>query len=419
MKIYLFNVLLLLVVFSCNPVKTNNNSNNTPHNFDLREGLSPKRLTIAMWDYSYLKMHYDSGAYADYDKVTNELIERGFNTVRIDAFPLIIGSLKDPKEVITFKGSKWDTWGPTDINRKHEILAELISFMKITKAKNIKVILSTWNESCLEYPDVKTKFADRNKYLSAWGTVLDTLDKCNLLDHVIYIDIDQEFPNFSPFMNIIDSLGKINNAEKIKMPLNNRLIGYNDKNSDELRWNKLQIDFAYTLMDSSLSYFHKKYPQLRFTYSFSELWEEMRYMNLTAFDVLELHIWLTQSKRFMTRTLFDEQKKYRGEEDYADYNRRLIKTMEAIKPMLIKDMHNKLQYAKDWADEIAVPLVTTEAWGPWWQMDSKSLEWNYLYDWCELGVQLSAQYGFWGTTPWNYSHPYWNNWSNIEWYKKE
>jgi hypothetical protein len=31
---------------------------------------------------------------------------------------------------------------------------------------------------------------------------------------------------------------------------------------------------------------------------------------------------------------------------------------------------------------------------------------------------LASDYGLWGTTPWNYSHPYWENWKNIEWYKK-
>jgi len=386
--------------------------------YDLRNDLNPKRLTIAMWDYSYLKMHYKGGAFEDYNKVTNELIERGFNAVRIDAFPLIIGSLKNPKEQITFKGNQWDTWGPTDIDRKHEILGELIDFMKITKEKKISVILSTWNESCIEYPDIRKNFKDQTKYLAAWSKVIDTLDKCQLLDHVVYIDLDQEFPYFSPFMDAIDSLGKIKDAEKIKMPENKRIIGYNDRNSDEFRWNRKQIDYTYNLMDSCLELFHIKYPKLRFTYSISEFWEEFRYMDLTSFDVLELHIWLTQSKRFMTRTQFDAQKKYRGEEDYTDYNRRLKETMESIKPMLIKDMHNKLQYANAWADEIAVPLVTTEAWGPWWQMDSKTLDWDYLYEWCELGVQLSAEYGFWGTTPWNYSHPYWKNWSNIGWYKK-
>jgi hypothetical protein len=33
-------------------------------------------------------------------------------------------------------------------------------------------------------------------------------------------------------------------------------------------------------------------------------------------------------------------------------------------------------------------------------------------------MQLASDYQLWGATPWNYSHPYWENWTNLEWYKK-
>ena len=97
---------------------------------------------------------------------------------------------------------------------------------------------------------------------------------------------------------------------------------------------------------------------------------------------------------------------------------RLKKTMLSSRPMLLKDMHNRLAWAKEWSEEIGAPLTTTEAWGPWWHMDHPNLTWEWLYDWCEEGMKLSSQYGLWGTTPWNYSHPYWENWKNVEWYKK-
>jgi hypothetical protein len=85
--------------------------------------------------------------------------------------------------------------------------------------------------------------------------------------------------------------------------------------------------------------------------------------------------------------------------------------------MLLKEMHNQLQFAKDWSDEIAAPLTTTEAWGPWWHMDHPDLDWQWLYDWCAACMALSSEYGFWGATPWNYSHPYWENWQNVGWYQ--
>ena len=62
-------------------------------------------------------MHYKGGAFENYDKVTNELLERGFNTVRIDAFLLIIGELADNNQEVTIPGDSLRNWGQSDIDR--------------------------------------------------------------------------------------------------------------------------------------------------------------------------------------------------------------------------------------------------------------------------------------------------------------
>ncbi len=31
---------------------------------------------------------------------------------------------------------------------------------------------------------------------------------------------------------------------------------------------------------------------------------------------------------------------------------------------------------------------------------------------------IVPDYSFWGTTPLNFSRPYWDNWKNINWYQK-
>jgi hypothetical protein len=78
---------------------------------DLRDALKPRRVTNAMWDYSWLTQHYSGGAFADFDRAADTLVERGFNTVRIDAFPLVIGALKSEKETITLPGEPLANWG--------------------------------------------------------------------------------------------------------------------------------------------------------------------------------------------------------------------------------------------------------------------------------------------------------------------
>lgn len=399
------------------------NQNNPSHVlYDMRNDLSPKRLTIAMWDFSWLFMHYKGGAFENFDKVTNELLERGFNTVRIDAFPLIIGELTNDNQEITISGDPLRNWGQSDVDRPHKVIKELLEFMEIAKRKNLNVILSTWNQDCKEFRDVKKDFSTTEKYWKAWDKVLTLLDSKKLLDHVCYVDLDQEFPYFSPFNVEIERLGKnkdtILKTKSVEESMNLNQNSIKNSNTDTYKWNPSQMSYVKSLLEKSLWHFQEKFPKLRFTYSLTSYWEEIRALKIDAFDVLELHIWMTQDIRFLSRSTFDKTTKDRGTHDYSDYMRRVNASLQSVRPMMLKGLHNRLAFAKAWSEEIGAPLTTTEAWGPWWHMDDKNLDWKWLYDWCEQGMDLAGQYGMWGATPWNYSHPYWENWKNIQWYQR-
>ncbi|NQU55115.1 MAG: hypothetical protein HQ522_21560 [Bacteroidetes bacterium] len=386
--------------------------------YDMRSDLTPSRLTIAMWDYSWLNQHYTGGFFEDYNKVTDELIERGFNTVRIDAFPLVIGKMETMEQVVTIEGDPLRNWGASDKDRKHAVVTELVEFMKMTKKKNISVILSSWGTGAIEFPEIRKDFENPREHWQAWEKVLDILKENDLLSHVVYIDFDQEFPYFSPVAPELNRLGQEKNIETTSALQAMEAAGSVESNFKKLKWNSAQMTFVRSYFNSTLTHFQHKYPELRFTFSLTSYWKEVRAMNLKTFDVLELHFWMTQSERFNSRSGFGGLTKDRGQHDYKDYMNRLEKTMNSVRPMLMKDMHNRLAWAKEWSEEIGAPLTTTEAWGPWWHMDHKDLNWEWLYDWCEGGMQLSAEYKLWGTTPWNYSHPYWNNWTNVAWYTK-
>ena len=417
-KLYFFVFFISVVFFfSCNCNHYDHSESKKSDEYDMRTGLTPSRLTIAMWDYSWLNQHYQGGDYEDYNQLTDELIERGFNTVRIDAFPLVIGKLENDEQEVTIAGAPLRNWGASDIDRKHAVVLELLEFMKITKEKNISVILSSWGRGANEFPDIRNDYANLKDFWKAWEKVLDLLKENDLLSHVVYVDFDQEFPYFSPVAAELNRLGQVKKKTLSALQAM-EAAGSVQSDFQKLQWNAAQMKFVRNYMNSTLTHFQSNYPELRFTFSITSFWEEVRAMNLKTFDVLELHFWMTQSERFNSRSGFGGLKKDRGDHDYKDYMDRIDKTMQSVRPMLMKDMHNRLAWAKEWSDEIGAPLTTTEAWGPWWHMDHKDLSWEWLYDWCEEGMQLSSDYGLWGTTPWNYSHPYWDNWENVEWYQK-
>ena len=74
--------------------------------YDMRDYLQPKRLTLAMWDVAYALRHVPGGSFADYDRVLDETIERGYNTVRIDPMLQWI-DLSRPERVLSWSDPKW------------------------------------------------------------------------------------------------------------------------------------------------------------------------------------------------------------------------------------------------------------------------------------------------------------------------
>ncbi|MBN2292442.1 MAG: hypothetical protein JXM70_08465 [Pirellulales bacterium] len=373
---------------------------------DIRKDLKPPRLTIAMWDFSWLYCHYPGGSFEDFDKVTDELIERGFNTVRIDAFPLVVGQLiAEKKKTFKVPADPLRTWGPSEKEYSYNVVRDLIAFMTITKEKGINVILSSWGIGD------RKPYSDRAQFWKAWETVLDILQERGLLEHVMYVDFDQEFPYFTPFADEIQRLSKTPPPKNANQPNAMQQAG-----AGKGAWNYAQRAFIKDYFESTLAHFHKKYPGIRFTFSLTNFWPEIRSLKPVGLDVLELHIWI--KGQLDEYTGFNKLKKDRDPAN--DYKAYMAGIREALKHQdsLRNHMKQQMQTASSWAKELGVPLTTTEAWGPWWHMDHPDLEWDWLYDWCEYCMGLSSEYEFWGSTPWNYSHPYWKNWDNIEWYRK-
>jgi hypothetical protein len=358
---------------------------------------------MAMWDFSWLLGHYPGGPYEDWGKVLDEAKERGFNAVRIDAFPLLIDDLhQQGKESILFPAQPDENWGPSTKDVEHNVAREFVKFMEIAKGKGVYVILSTWNLHI-----DRNKYTVREDYWRAWELVLDRLAAKGLLSHVLYVDFDQEFPYFTPFNK---QLGNPPPAGGSASDMENagKAVG---------GWSGAQRAFVKDYFESTLARFNLKYPDMRFTFSLTSHWKEVRSLNIKGMGVLELHFWISDPMNKYTG--FNGLRKTRNPEiDYKAYMAKVKDAMKNHQDEFKAHMKERLEFATAWADEMGVPLTTSEAWGPWWHMDHPDLDWQWLYDWCEYGMGLSADYGFWGSTPWNFAHPYWENWDNIEWYQR-
>lgn len=157
-------------------------------------------LAIAMWDSSWLRRRYAGGGFDDFDRALTELVDRGYNAVRIDVFPHMIANAPDGTNSDRFLdpagfafswygfaqwGSPWTVY----IHPRRDLLA----FLKCCEKHGVYVLLSTW---------LKPTAEPRNEWLEGpedlvriWNETLEFLRENNSLGQVIGVDISNEMPN--------------------------------------------------------------------------------------------------------------------------------------------------------------------------------------------------------------------------------
>ena len=160
--------------------------------------MSSKAKAIAMWDFSWLERRWPGAGYEDWDKALDELVERGYNAVRIDAYPHLCAN--DPFADY-WLDPHWDnmSWGSPALNRV-QVQPNLNRFIKKCADRGISVGLSTW------WREDKARLAGQLKTPQQlgeiWTKCLDAIAADGLLENIDFVDFSNEFPVdvWTPFL---------------------------------------------------------------------------------------------------------------------------------------------------------------------------------------------------------------------------
>jgi hypothetical protein len=374
--------------------------------FDMRDYLKPRRLTMAMWDVAYALRHMPGGSFADYDRVLDQAVERGYNTLRIDPMPQWI-DLSKPERVLEWPDPH-QPYMPWNWNTavKGPVGEWIIDFIeKLHKRPSLHYALSGWwfmtgEPTSPPVPAELRRPATMLEGAEMWAVLLTQWKKRFGFERIVYVDIANETPYFFPGF-----------ADRFK-----KATGAGWGNSPT--FSPAQIAFIAAEINPALALLRREFPELRFTTS---IHGDLRWLDVPVeMDCLDVHFYADADPRWSERTRFGEfsgDHLFETDRWFAEFSDRSVKAAAAVAPMLRARQRFKMTEFAGWAARRGTPLTTSEAWATWYYIDDPKLDWGWLLEWAKWSVEDAIACKFWGWTPHNYVQPQFANWEDVKWHR--
>lgn len=374
-------------------------------------------LAITMVDYSWMLKHHRYGAYEDYDRFFTELVERGYNAVRMDCFPQFIAADQDGQIQESFWHVKKDRetllWGH-DYSIHSTPRASLVEFLTKCREHSVHAGLSTW------FIDHGTKrpsiFRGVDDFVRAWHETLTFIQQNGLLDVVCYVDLLNEYPmahGLSWLDDQIDARGSVDLFKK-----NNPEANIPPDAAFETGdvFNPIQVRFYQSFMRESIDRLKKAWPDLDFFTSETGQKVPQDYRN---FDAIDKHFWFIHNKELAENTGF--RRMTRNKESDAGFRETYhngLKHWDAHKAKYGEWMEGRIKGMADLGREHGVPVGNTEGWGAVFWEDNPTIDWRFIRESAEISVPLAVKHGYKFICTSNFTSPQFiGMWEDVEWHR--
>jgi hypothetical protein len=336
-----------------------------------------------MWDFSWLERRWPGAGYEDWDEALEGLKARGYDAVRIDAYPHLVHYGADRVWELLPVWSVQD-WGAAARCRV-QVQPSLNRFLKKCAERGVCVGLSTWFRQDVD--DQRMKIKDPADLAQVWKSTLDSVAAEGLISNLLYVDLCNEFPLdiWAPFTP----------------------KGLTRKTPEGVRW-----------MSESIAPLRKPYPTLDYTFSFTSEFETWQQQDVSMLDFLELHLWMATCSDFYERVGYhferfdtkgydnlqlNAEQVYRSKPDY--WKSQLISGIDRLAA---------------WSKFARKPLLTTECWSLVDYKDYPMLNWDWLKELCEVGVKHAAEQGRWAAMATsNFCGPQFvGMWRDVSWHRR-
>ncbi len=380
-------------------------------------------LAITMWDSSWLRRRYDGGGFEDFDKALDELTERGYNAVRIDAFPHMIAAAPDGTNAERFRdpagfgfhwygfaqwGSQWSVY----IYPRRDI----VDFLKKCEKRGIAVLLSTW---------LKPTAEPRNEWLKGeadhvriWDETLRFLEENGCLGPVIGVDVQNEIPHGACYSWL---------GERLK----------------EAKTSGERYVFCRRYYGTVLRELRRRWPEIPFGISYSgDTYSMAGVVDFADCDFLDVHMWMESAPcRFLNDTQYRESIVLFGEKPlirekglggymsgfrptppdagFEELSERIHENWYKNRASCAEWLEERVSYVAEIGKRFRIPVGNTEGWGSIFWVQHPMLSWEMNKDAGLIGAGLAAKYGYAFACQSNFCEPqYVSLWKDTEYHRR-
>lgn len=343
----------------------------------------PAPLAITMWDFSWLERRWPGAGYEDWDRALSELVERGYNAVRIDAFPHLVADHPTKRHKLI---PHWDNqlWG-SPFYTEVTVQPSLNEFIRKCRQYGVKVALSTWWRE--DEDELAKQIRSPRELGEVWKKTLDSINADGLMDNILYVDLSNEY------------------SIEVWTP-------YLPKNTAR------NSPLAMRYMQESIQMLKESYPSIPFCFSITSEFEKWESEDTSAQDLLELHIWIANSSEFNREVGYNYQRF--GNDDYKQLQLNSLRVYRERERYWLGRLKERIDLAVKWSEKAKLPLVTTECWGPIDYKDMPLLDWQWVKEVCEYGVREASRGGRWAAIATsNFCGPQFvGMWRDVEWHRR-
>ena len=377
---------------------------------------SDKALAINMWDYTWLLRTHNGGGFEDWEKALDELMSRGYNALRIDCFPQFVAKndIGITNEVYNIPRNKsralWGNKEAVSINPKEALL----KFLELCEHRQIKIVLSSWFAS--HGTSRNLEFKGKEGLIRAWNETLIFLEENDALKNIYYVDILNEYPLWHGYNWLKQELKNLENPYKAQ---NKRWDFLNL--SGEKHFSDRQISYYNDFIKSVVGALKKAWPSLLFTASQTNTlnvpWNEL---DISSFDVLDIHLWFIYNKKFSAYTGYFDNIHTLGKQKLVESSLSKIQEYWKINKLELSDwLDEQVRLRAEHSKKFNLPFGNTEGWGAVMWEENRSFKWDFIKEAGIIGAKIGKKYGYSFNCSSNFNHPHFKSlWDDISWHKE-